>query len=84
MNHDTRLTNPVNGNFLEQVKILFETKQKAGILYENNGVTRANGMITALFEKNSQWYMQLDNDLEVAVASLYAVNGIFSSDYSEC
>lgn len=84
MNNDTRLTNPVNGNFLEQVKILFETKQKAGILYENNGVTRANGMITALFEKNSQWYMQLDNDLEVAVASLYAVNGIFSSDYSEC
>lgn len=84
MNSDTRQTIPPGGSFLKQVQELFEQKVKAGILYEDHGVTRANGMITALFEKDGKQWMRLDDSLEVAIDSLYAVNGIFASDYSEC
>lgn len=81
---DKRETNPVNGSFLEQVKTLFEAGQKCAILYEDNGVTRANGLITALFEQDGKWRMRLNDTIELNVDSLYAVNGTFSSDYSEC
>ncbi|RYG42941.1 MAG: hypothetical protein EOO01_22160 [Chitinophagaceae bacterium] len=84
MNTDTRVTIPTGGSFLEIVKDLFEQQQSAGILYENNGVTRANGLITALFEKDGQQWLQLENQLEVALDKLYAVNGTFRADYSEC
>jgi hypothetical protein len=84
MKEGARETIPAGGNFYNLVKELFEKNQKAGILYEDNGVTRANGMITALFDKEGKQWMRLDDELEIAIDKLYAVNGIFSSDYSEC
>lgn len=84
MTNDTRKTIPTNGSFYTIVKELFDNKQKAGILYEDNGVTRANGYITALFEKDGKPWMRLNDDLEIPIDKLYAVNGTFSSDYSEC
>lgn len=84
MKEDARETIPVNGSFYNHVKDLYDKQQKAGILYEDGGVTRANGMITSMYEKDGIQWMQLDNSLEVRIDKLYAVNGIFSSDYSEC
>lgn len=84
MNTDTRETLPANGNFYDLVMTLFQQQQKAAILYEDNGVTRAGGLITAVFEKEGKKYLKLDNGLEIALDHLYAVNGTFSSDYSEC
>ena len=84
MNTDLRETLPVKGNFYKQVVALFEQKIKAGILYEDNGVTRANGIISAVYEKDGKYWMQLDGQLDIPVDSLYALNGIFASDYSEC
>ena len=84
MNTDSRETLPVNSNFYQLVVQCFEQKVQAGILYEDNGVTRANGMITAVFEKDGKRWMQLDNKLDITIDSLYAINGIFASDYSEC
>ena len=84
MNTDTRQTNPVNGSFYNQIRDLFEKKQKAAILYENNGVTRDNGMITAIFEKDTLQWFTLDDRAHIRIDTLYAVNGTFSSDYSEC
>ncbi len=84
MTNDTRTTIPPGSSFYAIVKELFDSKQKAGILYEDNGVTRANGYITALFEKEGKPWMKLNDDLEIPIDKLYAVNGIFSSDYSEC
>lgn len=84
MTNDTRTTIPRGSSFYAIVKELFDSKQKAGILYEDNGVTRANGYITALFEKEGKPWMKLNDDLEIPIDKLYAVNGIFSSDYSEC
>jgi hypothetical protein len=81
---DIRDTNAVHETFYKQIVELFEQKQKAGILYEDNGVTRANGMITALFEKDGKHFFCLDDNPPIDIANLYAVNGKFSSDYSEC
>lgn len=84
MNTDTRVTIPTGGSFLPLVTELFQSKESANILYENNGVTRANGVITEIFEKDGHQWLQLENQLEVCIDKLYAVNGTFRADYSEC
>ena len=84
MEKDIRDTNPVNGSFYDQVLELYNNKQQAGVLYEDNGVTRANGLITAVYEKDGFEWMRLNEDLEIRIDKLYAVNGKFASDYSEC
>jgi hypothetical protein len=84
MNTDSRETLPAKGSFYELVVTLFQEKQKAAMLYEDNGVTRANGFITAVFEKDGKHWLRLDDQLEIAIDKIYAINGLFSSDYSEC
>ncbi|RPD43277.1 hypothetical protein [Chitinophaga barathri] len=81
---DTRTTLPPGGSFYSQVLALHENKQEANILYEDNGVTRANGIITSIFEKDGKQWMRLNDETDVAIDKLYAVNGTFTSDYSEC
>ncbi|RYG05384.1 MAG: hypothetical protein EOO02_03930 [Chitinophagaceae bacterium] len=81
---DKRETLPVNATFFKTISELFEKKQKAGILYEDNGVTRANGMLTSFFEKDGKYWFTLDDQPAIELSKLYAVNGIFASDYSEC
>lgn len=84
MNTDSRETLPNNGSFYELVMTLFRKKEKAALLYDDNGVTRANGFITDVFEKDGKQWMRLDNNLEIEIGKLYALNGLFDSDYSEC
>jgi hypothetical protein len=81
---DVRETLPSGGSFYAIVVQLFNDRQKAAILYEDNGVTRANGFIEQVFEKDGKSIMKFDNGLEVDISKLYAINGMFSSDYSEC
>ncbi|MBO9153832.1 hypothetical protein ACFOTA_16550 [Chitinophaga sp. GCM10012297] len=81
---DTRETLAPGGSFYGKVMELYQNKQEASILYEDNGVTRANGIITSVFEKDNKHWMQLNGNLDVAIDSLYALNGTFTSDYSEC
>ncbi|TWV99943.1 hypothetical protein [Chitinophaga pinensis] len=45
---DKKDTIPVGGTFYPYVMELFESKQKVGILYEDSGVTRANGLIESV------------------------------------
>ncbi len=84
---DTRQTLPPKGSFQGILEELFRNKQEAGILYEDNGVTRASGLITSLYEKDGKQWMQLDakeGKIDISIDKLYAVNGTFTSDYSEC
>lgn len=81
---DTRETLPSGASFYAIVLQLFKEKQKAAILYEDNVVTRANGFIDQVYEKDGKKIMKFDNGLEVNIDNLYAINGTFSSDYSEC
>ncbi len=81
---DTRATLAPGGSFYDKVMELHKNKQEASILYEDNGVTRANGIITSVFEKDGKQWMRLNDELDVEIGSLYALNGTFTSDYSEC
>lgn len=81
---DTRETLPVKGSFYEQVKAIYEQKQGISILYEDGGVTRANGLVTSLFEREGIMWMRLNDKVDIRIDKLYAVNGTFASDYSEC
>ncbi len=81
---DTRQTIPANGSFYELILALYEQQQQASVLYEDNGVTRANGMISEVFEQEGAKWFRLNDGTEVRIDKLYAVNGTFSSDYSEC
>jgi hypothetical protein len=84
MEKDVRQTIGVKASFLPIVQELFTSGQKAAVLYEDSGVTRANGFIKELFEKDGNQMIRLDNDLVIAVKDIYAINGTFASDYSEC
>lgn len=81
---DTRKTLPPKGSFHELIVALYEQQQTASVLYEDNGVTRANGLIRELFEKDGEKWFRLADGTDIRIDSLYAVNGTFSSDYSEC
>ena len=84
MNNDTRETLPANGSFYELVMTLFQQKQKAALLYEDGGVTRGNGFITAVYEKEGKHWLTLNEEIHISLDRIHAINGLFSSDYSEC
>lgn len=84
MNHDIRETIPPGAGFFNTVNQLFINKQKAALLYDDNGLTRGNGIIEAVYERDGRSYLRLDNGTEVRIDSIQAVNGLFASDYSEC
>ncbi|MET0464523.1 MAG: hypothetical protein ABW007_15265 [Chitinophagaceae bacterium] len=84
MNTDTRQTIPNGASFFTQLETLFQSKQVAGLLYEDHGVTRANGIITALYKEDGREWLELEGGLKIAVDTIYALNGVFRSDYSEC
>lgn len=81
---DLRETLPPKGSFYKLVVELHQTQQKASLLYEDSGVTRASGMITKVYSKDNRQFLQLDIGLEIPIDQIYALNGLFSSDYSEC
>lgn len=84
INMDTRETIPTGGSFYPLVQEVYQQKKIASVLYDDNGVTRANGLITELFEKEGRQFMRLQDGTEVPIDKLYALNGTFSADYSEC
>jgi hypothetical protein len=81
---DKRETIPRGGSFYPLLLELFNGKQHAAILYDDNGTTRAGGFIEQFFERDGKQWFKLDDQTEIQVDKLYAVNGIFSDDYSEC
>ncbi|GAA0554846.1 hypothetical protein [Chitinophaga japonensis] len=81
---DTRATIPSGGSFYPLVLELFQQQQPVAILYDDNGVTRANGLIENIFERDGRQWLKLEDQTEIRIDQLYAVNGTFSADYSEC
>jgi len=81
---DTRKTIPTGGSFYPLVMELFLRREEAAILYDDNGVTRANGLIESIFEREDRQWLKLADQTEIRIDQLLAVNGTFSADYSEC
>lgn len=84
MNTDTRQTIPNGGSFFDQLSALLESKGTAGLLYEDSGMTRANGVITKLYKEDGREWLELNGEQKIAADTIYALNGVFRSDFSTC
>jgi len=84
MKEDVRETLPVKASFFDMIKSLYQKQETVHVLYDANGITRANGVITQLCEQDDHTYFAFDNGTQVYIKNLVAVNGIFAADYSEC
>jgi protein associated with RNAse G/E len=84
MKEDVRETLPVKANFFDTIKSLYEKWEMVHILYDDNGIICANGLITQVSEQDDSTYFVLDDATHIYIKTLIAVNGIFSADYSEC
>jgi hypothetical protein len=84
MKEDVRETLPVKASFFDMIKSLHQKQETVHVLYDENGITRTNGIVTQLCEEDDHSYFVLDNGTQVYINTLVAVNGIFAADYSEC
>ena len=80
---DTRLTLNSKESFIQLLKDLYNTGTKASLLYDHNGLTRYEGLIKNVINDSAPRLL-LEEDLNIPVSSVVAVNGVFAPDYSEC
>ena len=81
---DTRITLNDKQSFIQLLKQLHAEGAKVSLLYDNNGLTRYEGMISSILTGASRPCLLMHDGLEIAVSSIIAVNGIFAPDYTEC
>jgi hypothetical protein len=81
---DTRITINDKQSFFQILKQLHEDREQISLLYDNNGLTRYEGMIGSILTDSLQPCLLMQDGSQIAVSSVIAVNGIFAPDYSEC
>lgn len=81
---DTRITVSDRQSFFQILEQLHEDQKKVSLLYDNNGLTRYEGMISAVLSGSSQPYLLMQDGTKINIPGVIAVNGIFAPDYSEC
>lgn len=81
---DQRITLEANETFESLLQSLKEKGEIARVLFDNNGLERAEGVIAAIDGNAGAPYFTLNNGKKISIDSLIGVNGIFKADYSEC
>ena len=81
---DTRITLNDKQSFFQLLKQLHADQAKVSLLYDNNGLTRYEGMIGSILTGSLQPCLLIQDGSEITISSVIAVNGIFAPDYSEC
>ena len=83
---DTRTTFTGLGELYGLLSTLRDKKQEAALLVDKNGLTRVNGIIVTIkgSPASGDAVVTLDNQEEILIKQIVAVNGTFSSDYTEC
>jgi hypothetical protein len=81
---DKRKTLIVTETFQKMLLELYQANAKAALLYDDQGMTRAEDFIVEYEENGNKSYIILENGQKIMVNSIIAVNGTFLSDYSEC
>lgn len=81
---DQRLTLKKNETFSALLQSIKESNESARILYDDNGMERAEGLIEDLNLEDAEPFVVLDNGTIVLINSIIGVNGIFKDDYTEC
>ncbi|HRN57779.1 MAG TPA: hypothetical protein PLL71_15075 [Agriterribacter sp.] len=80
---DTRITLDSKETFFTILKELHVAGTKASLLYDDNGLTRYEGLIRGVTGAPVS-VLLLQEGVEIPLSSVIAVNGIFAPDYSEC
>ena len=81
---DSRKTLVVTETFKQMLLDLYHAKTRAALLFDDNGLTRAEDFVAEFREDGKDSYIKLENGLEIPVKTIIAVNGTFLSEYSEC
>jgi hypothetical protein len=62
---------------------LYQQKQKASFLIDQDGLTRLEGIITDMHQQDDATTITVGDKL-IRIKQIIAVNGIFRGDYTEC
>ncbi|MCU7549145.1 hypothetical protein OCK74_08465 [Chitinophagaceae bacterium LB-8] len=81
---DSRKTLVVTETFRQILLELHEAKEKASLLYDDDGLTRADDFIQEYKADGDNSYILLENGQKILINRVIAVNGTFLSQYSEC
>lgn len=81
---DQRFTLNKNESFLKMIIQCQQEQQPASILYDDKGITRAQGYVTDVYMDRNPIAFRLDNELEIELHTVVALNGVFADNYTEC
>lgn len=81
---DRRKTLVVTETFRQMLLELYQSKTKASLLYDDEGLSRAEDFISDIKDDGTDSFIILGNGQKITVNSIIAVNGTFLSQYSEC
>ena len=81
---DKRTTVTRGDSFLGILTKLKKDKLKASMLLDCKGLIRAEGIVSDIVSNVDQPYVILQSGVKIDLSTIVAINGIFSSEYSEC
>lgn len=81
---DCRHTLTTTETFLDMLKALHQSGQKAHLLIDDNGISRCEGFIKKMDSSNGTPFIELDNNTLITLDKIIAVNGVFRPEYGEC
>ena len=81
---DCRVTLSNNDSFLSMLQHAYKSGEKVNVLFDENGMTRAEGLIKMIQTDHSNPFIEIENGLKIQVKDIIAVNGIFLPEYGEC
>ena len=81
---DCRLTLGREDSFMKMLEDLFRSGEMVYLLYDKNGMTRAEGFIKTIHADSPTPFVEMENGLIIILKDIVALNGIFLPEYGEC
>lgn len=81
---DQRITLGKGESFINMLTECWNNKQVVALLYDDQGLARAGGLIKKIVSIPSGFIIRLQSGLRLDISKIVAVNGVFLDSYSEC
>ena len=81
---DCRNTLAPGDSFATILRNCADTAQKVALLLDDNGLTRAEGLIQSMELEAADPYIKLADGKKISCSTIVAINGVFLDDYSQC
>lgn len=81
---DIRETLKANESFNHTLLVSKNNDEKISLLFDDNGLTRAEGKIKIIDLEVETPYIILMDGTKIFIEAIIAVNGVFKDDYTEC